>query len=306
MVLAAFGVTVDRFDPWVLDRLTDLLDEQYVRAGDVLWSAGEPLPWLYFMREGRVRATREGAPPWTFEGRWLLGSFEGHRDRPASRTLTALTDFYAFRVPRSAWFDLLEDSFDVTRRAVNGAATAVARLDQRLTAPASVPPSASPGAGGTAGPGRSMTTIERLGFLTELGVGRGAGVQVLAELAALSEERVLREGEELFRSEADRDRFFVVVEGQVEATRRHPDLVRRYGRTQVVTGAAALSDDRREWSAHARTPARVLGIPLEGWFDQMEVHFDLALSTLAVMAELRERILEQLAAEAGPEGLVLT
>ena len=56
--LAAFGVPFETFDPWVVDRVTEILDEQYVRAGQVLWSAGDLIDSLYFMHQGRVRATR--------------------------------------------------------------------------------------------------------------------------------------------------------------------------------------------------------------------------------------------------------
>src|SRR5258708_12063588 len=118
MAIAAFGVSPDRFDPWVLDRFTDIVEEGHVQAGQVLWSAGHTVETLYFMEDGRAQATRRGAPPWTFHGRWFLGAFEGHLDRPASRSLVALSDFYALKFRRAAWRDLLEDSFELTRRAV--------------------------------------------------------------------------------------------------------------------------------------------------------------------------------------------
>src|SRR3954469_5274270 len=130
--LAAFNVSSETFDPWVLDRFMEVLDESHLRAGQVLWSAGELVESLYFMREGRVWATREGTPPWTFQGRWLLGGFEGHLDRPARRSMVALTEFYALKIRRRAWLDLLEDSFELARRAVTASATAVARLQERL------------------------------------------------------------------------------------------------------------------------------------------------------------------------------
>jgi hypothetical protein len=74
---------------------------------------------------------------------------------------------------------------------------------------------------------------------------------------------------------------------------------------EIVTGAAALSGEERHWSAQAGGTARQLAIPLEAWFDLMEEHFDLARSTMAVLAAQRKLILEHPGASAGPEGLVM-
>jgi CRP-like cAMP-binding protein len=62
----------------------------------------------------------------------------------------------------------------------------------------------------------------------------------------------------------------------------------------------------RAWDAWAREPTRLLKVPVEVWFDLFEEHFDLVISTRVVLARERDAILEQLAAEAGPAGLVLT
>jgi len=302
VAIAAFGVPFETFDPWVLDRMTELLEERHVRAGEVLWTAGEEVESLYFMHEGRVRAVREGAPPWTFEGRWFLGGFEGHLDRPARRSLVALSDFYTLKIPRRAWLDLLEDSFELTRLGIVSLASTVARLDQRIPTIAKTRPQSatySPRFG-------PLTMVERIAFLTELGIARGAGIQALADVANVSTESTLRLGEELFREAETRDHFFLVVDGEIEAARRNPDVHRLYSAGEVVTSAAALSPLSREWAARARSPARLLAVPLEAWFDLMEEHFDLAQSTMAVLAVERERILDRLAADAGPEGILLT
>ncbi len=78
--LAAFGTQLEGLDPWVVDRMTAMLVETRVRAGQVLWSAGEPAEFLYFMFDGRAqsRASRaRGRGPTT--ARWFLGAFEGLR-----------------------------------------------------------------------------------------------------------------------------------------------------------------------------------------------------------------------------------
>jgi CRP-like cAMP-binding protein len=302
MAIAAFGVSPDRFDPWVLDRFTDIVEEEHVRAGQVLWPAGHVVETLYFMHDGRVQATRRGAPPWTMQGHWFLGAFEGHLDRPASRSLVAMSDFYALKFRRAAWLDLLEDSFELTRRAVTAAATAVARLDERLPRierPAR--PHAIPRA--FDGP---LTMVERISFFTEIGVSLDVGVQALADLANVSKDLSVKPGASLFDSGGANDHFFLVVDGEIEATRKDPDVRRRYALGEAVTGAAALSERRAHWAARAVGSARLLAVPIEAWFDLMEEHFELANSTIAVFARDRERILDQLAAEAGPDGVILT
>jgi len=301
--LALFGTGGDDFDPWVLDRLTLLLDEQRVRAGQVLWAGGKAVESLYFMHQGRVRLTREGAAPWTFEGRWFLGSFEGHLGRPASRQAVAVTDLNALKIRRRAWLDLLEDSFDLTRRGIVSAATTVARLDERVAAVVPVTPRVHTL---TTRPKRALNAIERLAFLTEVEMARGAGVQALADLAAASHEVRLNDGNVLLRPGEGREYLYLIVDGRLEAAWQSPQMKRRYTTGDVVGGAAALSEAANDWEAKALSAARLLAVPIEAWFDLMEEHFELAHSTFAFLAEHRERILDHLAAEAGPQGIVLT
>ncbi len=313
MAIAAFGVSPDRFDPWVLDRFTDIVEEEHVRAGHVLWPAGHVVETLYFMHDGRVQATRRGAPPWTLQGHWFLGAFEGHLDRPASRSLVASSDFYALKFRRAAWLDLLQDSFDLTRLAVTAAATAVARLDERIPMVERPPPPrailrAPDGlVSGRSSPADGpLTMVERIAFFTEIGMSLDVGVQALADLANVSKDLSVKPGASVFDSGEANDHFFLVVDGEIEATRRDPDVRRRYTPGEAVTGAAALSERRTHWAARAVGSARLLAVPIEGWFDLIEEHFELANSTLAVFATERERILDQLAAKAGPDGIVLT
>jgi CRP-like cAMP-binding protein len=151
-----------------------------------------------------------------------------------------------------------------------------------------------------------LTLVEKIAFLSDLNMAGGAGVQALADLAAVSEERNLRDKEALFHPGTSHEHFFLVTKGTVAARRKNPDVQRRYVYGEMVTGAAALSEEGRHWSAEGDGTARVLAVPLEAWFDLMEAHFELAHSTMAVLATQRELILERLAARAGEGGLVLT
>ena len=299
---AAVGVSFETFDGWALDRLAALFDPHTVGANRALWSRGQPVEFLYFIREGRVQARRPGVAPWTFEGRWFLGGFEGHADRPAQRDLVALTDLDALRIRRQDWLELLEDSFEITRSTVTACATAVAKLDERIPTVERVPSGAS-------APRTSehpLTMIEKIAFLGEVPIARGPGVQSLADLSSVSAEITLLRGEGLFAQGATHDHHFLVVEGEVEATRQDPEVRRSYGPGDLVTGAAAIADRASDWTARAGTAARLLTIPRETWFDLMEEHFELVDATLAMLAMEREALLGILAVSAGPGGLLLT
>jgi CRP-like cAMP-binding protein len=280
--------------------MTSMLVEKRVRAGQVLWSAGESVEFLYFMLDGRAQSLRKGAAPWTYDGKWFLGAFEGFNGGLARRSLVATTDFDALKFRRTAWLDLLEDSFELTRIAIGAAATSIARLDERRVGPLEGPPGLEPLL-----PDEPLSTVERLAFLTDLTVARGAGVQVLADLAGVSEEIRLGDGDVLFHESQERDHLHVVVRGRIDARRTSPDVLRTYGAGDIVGGPTAFSDRSRAWTAHARGAARLLAIPREAWFDLAEEHFDLVLSTMAVFGDARDAILEKLAADAGPVGLVL-
>jgi CRP-like cAMP-binding protein len=302
LFLAAFGAS-GLYEDWVIDRLTQILEEHPLRGGDSLWLAGAPVEHCYFMRDGRVQLTRSGAPPWTFEGRWILGSFEP-RGEPAGRSAIALKDFDALRMPRRAWFRLLADSFTLTHRSIVGAAATVAQLEERLPVVRAKSP---PGSSASSGPvDRPLGVLGRLAAIAELEGARKVGVQALADLAAASDEVTLKEGDPLFDVGASHSHLFLVAAGAVEASRREPEIVRRYAPGELVGGAAALCEHIRFWGARATMATRVVAVPIEAWLDMMEEHAELAESVMSVLARLRTKFLDRLAESAGTPGLVLT
>ena len=302
IALAAFGVSPGAFGSWVFDRLTNLVDPHFVKVGDVLWKRGEPLEFLFFMRQGRVQALRQDGSPWTFEGRWLLGAFEGHRNRHASRTLVALEDFPVLKIQRRGWLELLEDSAEMARRAVVNAAGTVARLEERSPArPAGLQPPLRQHHGD-----RPLTLVERVAFLMGLPIASGVGVQALANIASASEEISVGAGQSLDQEKVVKDRLLFVVDGDVHASRSDPDVERRYRPGDLVGEAAALCERVRDWTAKALTPARLLAISQEAWLDAMEEHFEIAEAALLMLAVERESILDELSRAAGPGGITLT
>jgi CRP-like cAMP-binding protein len=300
LFLAGFGVQQQTIDFWVIDRLTSLLDEEDVQTGQILATAGEALEYIYFMQDGSVQMTREGAAPWTFQGRWLLGAFEAHLDRPLVRTAVALADFRAMKIRPNAWLELLEDSFLLARASIRFSSAAVARLEERV--PGGLP-SASPESTLAPIPQGSPTVIERLAFLAEVEMLRGAGVQPLAELAVVSRERIFAAGELLFERGSAHQQLFIVMEGEVLAKPGDSEAVWRYGPRDLVCGAASFSG-APDWQAKAGIATRTLSFPLEVWFELMDEHFDLVRAAVSALALRREALMDHLAEQTN--GILMT
>lgn len=304
LFLAAFGVQQQNIDFWVIDRLISLMDEEYVQAGQIMAVAGEALEYIYFMQEGSVRLTQEGRPPWTFNGRWVLGAYEAHLDRPLVRTSTALADFRAMKIRTSAWIELLEDSFLLARSTVRFSSAVVARLDERV--PGGLPkPEAEFGRSSSSSvrPPSQSPIIERLAFLSEVDMLKGAGVQPLAELAVAAREVAFASGDVVLEHGPEHQQIFVVIEGEVHAKHDGSEATWRYGPREIVCGAAAFGG-APGWEVRAACRTRAVSFPIEAWFELMDEHFDMVRAAVSSLGLRREALLNYLAEQ--DNGLVLT
>lgn len=296
MFVAAFGPLAE-MDDWLLQRITGALEERTVPAGQPIHSEGEAPGWIHFMRHGRIRMSRKGGPTWTLEGRWVVGTYEAIQETPRVTTAVAEVDLQLMRIPTSTWLEVLEDSFELTRGSIAVAARSAAALEDRLPA--------LPTTKRTRPRVRRISTIvEKLAFLLDVEMLRGAGVQALADLAAGAREEAFGAGDVVLERGAERDRLIFVVDGEVRADRAHPDHTRTYGYGQLVGGPASFGAWSAPWRAVATVPTRTISLPIEAGFDAMEEHFDLARSVLAALATHRELVVEQLAREV--KDLVLT
>jgi CRP-like cAMP-binding protein len=287
---------------WIIDRITALLEEEEVEIGRRVFAAGDPIEFVYFMREGRLQLVGDGVPTWTYEGRWVIGPADALLERPYRRTGIALTDLNLLKIRVDDWLDLLEDSAELVRSAVANAARGVAALEVRLWASQPEPRGV---AVTTVRGGEPLSFVDRLATLSDVEFLRAGGVQVLADLVALAEERTLGEGDFLWRRGNPPGEAFLVIAGEVVAERTDPLLEVRFGPGSIVGGLASLGPDSAQaWEARASSATRVLAIGLEDWFDLMEEHFDLARSALGGISLRREEILNQLAD--GSNEIVLT
>ncbi|MGH7296269.1 MAG: Crp/Fnr family transcriptional regulator [Polyangiaceae bacterium] len=300
--LVALGLPIETVDGWVIDRITGLLDELEIRAGQRLFSAGEPAEFLYFMRDGEIRYTREGGPSWTFKGRWVIGGYEAMGDRLATHTAVAVRDLHGMRVPIAPWIEMLEDSFQLARNAVINASRGLMHLEERV--PFGAPSSPREPSTLATPPAGVLGLVDRLALLLDVRLLRSAGVQALADLAAVSEQVSFAPGDAILERGGPRERIIRIVDGEVFAQREAPTVERRYGPGDLVCGAAILGRVAEPWHARAVGAARGISLPLEALFDLMEEHFDLVRSTFAALGARRELLLEHLAART--DNLVLT
>ena len=284
-------------EPWVIDRMTSAVEEEDVEAGKRLFARDEPPEYIFFIREGRLRLERDGHPAWVFEGRSVIGVFDALLDRPHTRTAVAETNLHLLKFRVDHWLELLEDSFGLARVALGNSVTTVAAVEARRWAAQKAPRGAAMGqAPPVAGP---LAFVERLAVLADAPLVRGAGIQVLVELADSTGEVTFEPGDSIFERGQARGEALFVLEGEVEAERVDPQLTVLFGPGSLVCGVASLGAPVVAWSARAVTHVRALSMRLEDWFDLMEEHFDLVRSALSALALIRESLLDELEATNG-------
>jgi CRP-like cAMP-binding protein len=299
--LAAFGVRLDSFDSWVIDRITSIMEEHDVQEGETLYEEGGAVGFIYFMENGEIRFTRDSGPSWTTRGRWVIGGYEAIGDQPATHTATATRHFRALRVVGTDWMDMLEDSPPLARSAVVNAARTLAALEERVP---TLAPTSARAASALPAPSDTLGVAERLALLLDIRMLRLAGVQTIADLAATSQEVSLASGDLIFGSDVGREHLIRIVDGAVVAECAPRSMIRRYGPGDLICGAVILGGVTGAWQARAVAPTRGIAVPLEAVFDLMEEHFDLVRSVFAALGARRQLLLEHLAAESGD--LVLT
>jgi CRP-like cAMP-binding protein len=291
LFLAVFGANVGAAESWVTDRLTSLLQEQIARADEKIFSAGDPPEYFYFLRNGRVELVHPGSMPWTYDGPTVFGMSDALLERPRVRTAVARTDIQAMRVQSEAWIELLEDSFPLAHTAIAFAVRATAELEEKLWARGEAVPNPEPEPYVR---GEQLDLVERLAVLTGAPLLRGAGVQILGDLAGQSEVESFAPGDTLIERGRPPARVLLLLDGEVVATREAPAVSWRGGPGQVVCGTAAFGDSIAAWEARARSPGRALTFRVEDWMDLMEEHFEMVRATLGTLSLEREELLERL------------
>jgi CRP-like cAMP-binding protein len=285
LFLFGFGAKAESAEPWVIDRLTALLEEEEPAPGQPLFRQDEAPDAFYFLRRGRVRLVRVGervgAPFAELEGRAVLGVLDAFLDRPRSHTALALTDLEVMSIRTDAWFELLEESFGLARLASSSLARGL--MDLHAKAPSGLTRSHRPEPLVGEVPARPLDVVERMALLLHTPALRRAGVQVLSDLAASSTEISCEAGEVLCRPGSARERLLLVLDGVAEAVFVRSRAVLQASRGQIV-GWPDIYGDTVGCEARAVTALRALAIRFEAWLDAMEEHPDMVRAGLAALA----------------------
>lgn len=270
------------------DRLTAILEEEECGPGERIYAEGEPPDHFYMLRQGRLEFLKGDRPVEIVEAPRAFGLMDALAERARETSAVAASAVQLLRVRADAWFELLEDSFELARMAVLALARSAASMEEqawaRSTPPATSAPTALDGSGGP------LDIVQRTALLMRTPALRGLGVQPVSDLAAVAEETQLSTGEHLF-DRGSCDRIFVIIEGRVEAERGEPRVTWQGGPGQIVCDAVCFSALASSWEARAATRARVLSFGVDDWLDVLQENFEMVRATLATFARERERLL---------------
>jgi CRP-like cAMP-binding protein len=279
-------------EPWVTDRLAAILEEEDVAAGDRIYAPGDAPDHFYFVRQGRIEIVDDGRVTDTIVGPRAFGMLDALVERPRVRAAYARTPAQLSKIRVDAWLELLEDSFELARASVLALVRAVSALEERLWASNRGRSPVLPPVFEVAS--APLDIVERVAVLMRTAPLRGAGVQPLSDLATASEEVTFEAGESVLQRGVPQGRVFVLIDGEVKATRENPAVSWQGGSGRIVCGTAAFGEKGAEWEARAVTRTRALAFGVDDWFDVMEENFEMVRATLAALATAQERLVVEL------------
>jgi CRP-like cAMP-binding protein len=273
---------------WAMRRIASAMRDRSLEPGDLVFQEGDPADHVYFVVSGEVKLVRPGANDRILGGRSFIGTPDVLSERPRSRTAVATAATHLLQMRSDEWLDLLEDSFELTRRIVTNFALGVHALRLR-----------PPPLGGFDEPGTSavdvpasLNLVERILLLREVSIFAHASIQTLTVLAELADQLSAAKGDSLPGRDGTECRLVVVASGEVSVALPDRGHEARFGRGSLVFGAAALNQASR-YEARATTSARALAFSLEDYFDVMEEHFGLARSALTALTDERDLLLDR-------------
>jgi CRP-like cAMP-binding protein len=138
-----------------------------------------------------------------------------------------------------------------------------------------------------------LKLVERADFLRSADLFSKVRTEDLAKIAVIAQEREYVDNEVLFREGEEGSELFLIVSGQVRATRRgETAFIADRGET---VGTLALIDARpREFTATATRHTRVLIIERDDFYDLMRDHFDLAEGLLVHLTEVVRKLNQEI------------
>jgi CRP-like cAMP-binding protein len=298
LIIASFTAGTPIPDQTIV-RIARTLDERRVEAGSVLFRQGDAPDYFYFVDNGKISMTREGAKPYHLHGKWVLGLLEASIEMPRIRTATVTETTTLVTAPAQVWRELFEEDFGFSRAsfvAANRTQVALYKriTNERMTTADFEPPTLDL-------PKGRLDMIERLLVLSDSRAGNGVGMQALTSIAEVMEERVYDSALDVAKDIGDGIRVHLLLDGEFTAQR-----VGFSGVLTVVPGTFVpfpLLNMPEDWLLHDSGPVRTLSLPPEVMLDEFEEHPDLVRAVLGDFWRERDAILTLLD---GPEsGIIL-
>jgi CRP-like cAMP-binding protein len=272
---------------WEFQRVSAAMQDLHLEEGDVVFREGAPPTYLYFVVDGQVTLTSPDKPQLIFDPRSVVGAVDTFLDRPLSYTATVTRKAHLLRIRIDDWLDVLEDSTELARIFITNLAAGLHQL--RLRPPPLGGFDDPPPSSAVSDRPPHLHLVDRILLLRGVPTFAHASVQTLTSLAELATV-VRAEDDELLAPRGEPKRvMFVVVSGEVTATREAPALTGRFGPGVLVCGALAVMD-LAEYEFRARGRTRVLAIARDDYVDFMEEHFGLVRSTARALLEERIRL----------------
>lgn len=254
-----------------------LMQERYVRRGEILYEAGAPVRSLYLLVDGRVRLEDQGRRVGELDAAAGVGLVELLAGQPHRSRAVAETNALALVIDAAALLDLVEEHFSFFLQIRHALGAEVALQQQALgsyhtlSAPRPV----------AAASGPSLDLAEVLLALQTTTVFRDVGLAILAALTSQDREIRLEPGAPLWERGTEPTFLALIADGVVSCVPEQSEHEFRAGPGALLGVDATFGGAPYAYRATAETPVVARAIDTQMLLDMAEDHFDLASRMLA-------------------------
>jgi CRP-like cAMP-binding protein len=263
--------------------------DRFFAKGSTLLRAGEPIPALYAVLDGRVHVAHEGRTMGHATSGGFVGGAAMFARDPRGLGAIAEIDTLAVELESEAFLEILEDYFSVFHHVLRETAgwllELMRDLPPRLYADVFAAVENPPAAAG------DLDLVERILFLRHVSPFAGS-ISALAELSRGMAETTFPAGTTLWDPGEPSGMVLFVVRGTVSCAANDGATVFAAGPGTVLGAVESVARRPRWHSAVTQTRMTALQSPSEALIDVLEDNFDMAMDYLAMLARAQIRILE--------------
>ncbi len=277
--LRSIPVTAE-LPPHVRHAVAISLVDRELEPGAFLTRAGEPVPSLFLLTEGKLGLRRDGKDLGTLAPPQSIGFLNVVARSPGQYDAVALEPIRALELAGPRLHELMEDHFELT-------AATIRYVGQRLLAELKELPAEMLNIAAEKipieVPERPLDVVEKVFFLRCMSAFRRANVNALATLAESMEELRWKKGEVLWHAGEPNTYTLFLAKGT--CVNETPDgRVFRYGPGTAVGGTEAIAHQGRWYTTRAETDLVGLRGSVDQLFGLLEDNFDLASDFASVLA----------------------